>query len=208
MSRYLPVFPLGNPLLPTQVLPLHIFEERYRLLMETLTTVGSSAEMGVVLIERGSEVGGGDVRVATGTVAHLIEAERLADGRWVAIFAGSHRLRVERWLDDDPYSQAMVGEVPDEDWDAGDGERLASAEAEVRRALGLAGELGDQGANPGFLLSPEPVQAAWELCVRAPVGALDRQRLLEAPTRAARLDLLCREVAEVARLLAFRLHGR
>lgn len=202
------MFPLGNPLLPTQILPLHIFEDRYRVLMETLTSFGSTAEMGVVLIERGSEVGGGDQRVDTGTVAHLIESDRMPDGRWVAIFAGSHRFRVDRWLDDDPYPQAMVVEVADEDWDPADAGRLAAAGEEVRRALGLAGELGDGGANPAFTLDAEPVRAAWELCVRAPLGALDRQRLLEAPTRTDRLEILEREVAEVSRLLAFRLRGR
>ncbi|HET9077789.1 MAG TPA: LON peptidase substrate-binding domain-containing protein [Acidimicrobiales bacterium] len=207
MSRYLPVFPLGSPLLPTQILPLHIFEDRYRLLMESLTSIGSTAEMGVVLIERGSEVGGGDARMGTGTVAHLIESERLPDGRWMAIFAGSHRFRVDRWLPDDPYPQAMVAEQADEDWDEADLDRLAAAEAGVRRALGLARELGDPGANPGFTLNPEPVIAAWELCVRAPLGALDHQRLLDAPDRPSRLDLLVREVAEVSQLLAFRLRG-
>ncbi|HMC38453.1 MAG TPA: LON peptidase substrate-binding domain-containing protein, partial [Acidimicrobiales bacterium] len=94
MRRYLPIFPLSSPVLPTQVLPLHVFEDRYRVLMETLTGAGSTAEMGVVLIERGSEVGGGDVRVGVGTVLHLIESEQLPDGRWVAIFVGSHRFRV------------------------------------------------------------------------------------------------------------------
>ncbi len=202
------MFPLGNPLLPTQILPLHIFEDRYRVLMESLTSPGSSAEMGVVLIERGSEVGGGDVRVGTGTVAHLIESERLPDGRWIAIFAGSHRFRVERWLDDGPYPQAMVVEMADEEWDPADAGRLAAAEAEVRRAVGLAAELGDGGANPAFTLDAEPVRAAWELCVRSPLGALDRQRLLEAGDRAERLGILEREVAEIARLLAFRLRGR
>ena len=68
MMRYLPVFPLGSVVVPTQVLPLHIFEPRYRLLMETLVELGPPAEIGIVLIERGAEVGGGDVRVSTGTV--------------------------------------------------------------------------------------------------------------------------------------------
>ncbi len=208
MSRYLPVFPLGDPLLPTQILPLHIFEDRYRVLMETLTDFGATAEMGVVMIERGSEVGGGDVRVPAGTVAHLIESERLVDGRWVAIFAGSHRFRVQRWLPDDPYPQAEVDEQADEQWDPADAGLLADAEAEVRRALGLVSELGDGSVNPAFTLSPDPVMRAWELCVRAPVGALDHQRLLEAPTRSERLELLVRQVADVSRLLAFRLRGR
>lgn len=208
MSRYLPVFPLGNPLLPTQILPLHIFEDRYRILMDTLTDSGSAAEMGVVLIERGSEVGGGEVRVGTGTVAHLIEWERLPDGRWVAIFAGSHRFRVESWLPDDPYPQAMVAEQADEDWDESHRHRLAVAEEEVRRALGLASELGDTGAHPAFTLSSDPVMASWELCVRAPLGALDRQRLLQTPDRGERLNLLAAQVTDVSSLLAFRLQGR
>ena len=209
MSRYLPVFPLGNPILPTQLLPLHIFEDRYRVLMETLTGVGSSAEMGVVLIERGSEVGGGDVRVAVGTVAHLIESEQLPDGRWVAIFAGSHPFRVERWLDDDPYPQAVVQERAEVDWDDDEeGPLLAAAESAVRATLRLAVELGEQVGHPEFQLSAEPLLAAWELCARAPLGPFDRQSLLEAPTRAARLTLLQELASEAGAVLAFRLQGR
>jgi len=208
VSRYLPVFPLGNPVLPTQLLPLHIFEDRYRVLMETLTGVGSSAEMGVVLIERGSEVGGGDVRVGVGTVAHLIESEQLPDGRWVAIFAGSHPFRVERWLDDDPYPQAIVTERVEEDWDAGEATLMAAAEDAVRATMRLAIQLGEPAGHPEFQLSPEPPVAAWELCARVPLGALDRQSLLEAPTRSDRLTLLEQLASEAGTVLAFRLQGR
>jgi Lon protease-like protein len=202
------MFPLGNAVLPTQVLPMHVFEDRYRVLMETLTGVGSSAEMGVVLIERGSEVGGGDVRVNTGTVVHLIESERLPDGRWVAIFAGSHRFRVERWLDDDPYPQAIVEEIADEEWSADHGPLLDAAEATVRRALEMAAQLGESVGHPAFSLSSQPAVAAWELCSRAPLGALDRQKLLEAANRSVRLALLDELVSDACALLAFRLRGR
>jgi Lon protease-like protein len=208
VSRYLPVFPLGNPVLPTQILPMHVFEDRYRVLMETLTDFGAAAEMGVVLIERGSEVGGGDVRLTVGTVTHLIESERLVDGRWVAIFAGSHLFRIERWLDDDPYPQAVVEEQADEDWDPADQPRLDAAESSVRHALGLASQLGEPVGHPAFTLSAEPVVAAWELCARAPLGPFDRQSLIEATTRSARLELLDRLVTDASALLAFRLRGR
>jgi len=208
MTRYLPIFPLGQVVMPTEVLPLHVFEERYRLLMEVLTDPGSTGELGVVLIERGSEVGGGDVRVDMGTVAHLIEAEPLEDGRWVAVFAGSHRFRVTRWLPDAPYPQAEVEEIADADWDPHDGGALASAQDAVREALGLAGELGERTPRRGFVLSADPAVAAWELCAIAPVGSFDRQRLLEAPGHLARLELLSIQAAELSKVLAFRLHGR
>jgi Lon protease-like protein len=176
--------------------------------METLTGFGATAEMGVVLIERGSEVGGGDARTGVGTVTHLIESERLPDGRWVAIFAGSHRFRVERWLEDDPYPQAVVEEQADEDWDPSDQALLEAAEASVRHALDLASELGEPVGHPGFAISETPAVAAWELCARAPLGALDRQCLLEATTRHDRLLLLDRLATDASTLLAFRLRGR
>lgn len=208
MTRYLPVFPLGSPVLPTQILPMHIFEDRYRVLMETLTGFGAASEMGVVLIERGSEVGGGDVRVGTGTVTHLIESERLPDGRWVAIFAGSHPFTVERWLEDDPYPQAVVAERADEDWDPADGGRLQVAADAVTQALALASRLGEPVGGPAMGLSDRPVVAAWELCTRAPLGPIDRQKLLECPDRTRRLDLLAELVTDAAALLAFRLQGK
>ncbi len=208
MTRYLPIFPLGNVVMPTQVLPLHVFEDRYRMLMEALTDPLSTGELGVVLIARGSEVGGGDVRVDTGTVAHLIEAEQLPDGRWVAVFAGSHRFRVTRWLPDDPYPQAEVEEMADAEWDPRDEGSLMRAQDAVREALSLAAELGEPTVRPGFAVSANPAVAAWELCAVAPVGSFDRQRLLEVPSHPARLDLLAVQASELSKVLAFRLHGR
>jgi Lon protease-like protein len=207
MSRYLPIFPLGAVLMPTQIMPLHIFEDRYRLLMETLTAPASPGEIGVVLIERGSEVGGGDVRLSLGTVAHLIDADQFADGRWMAVFAGSHRFRVDSWLPDDPYPQAEVEDIGDDPWETDDG-LLKVAEQAVRDAVQLAAELGDSGARPGFVLSPDPAVAAWELCSIAPLGALDRQLLLAEQHHTERLNLLINQVAEMANILAFRLRER
>ncbi|HMC41031.1 MAG TPA: hypothetical protein VKI19_15300, partial [Acidimicrobiales bacterium] len=112
------------------------------------------------------------------------------------------------WLPDDPYPQAVVEELADEDWDPGDEPRLAAAELSVRHALGLAAELGEPVGRPSFPTSDRPAQAAWELCARAPLGAMDRQTLLEAPTRAERLDRLDRLAADAAAILAFRLQGR
>ena len=62
----MPMFPLGTVLLPSVLLPLHIFEERYRTLIRDV--LDADREFGVVLIERGSEVGGGDTRSSVGTL--------------------------------------------------------------------------------------------------------------------------------------------
>ncbi|MEY3360946.1 MAG: hypothetical protein RL531_665, partial [Actinomycetota bacterium] len=82
----LPMFPLGTALLPGAMLPLHVFEERYRALVEHC--LARDGEFGVVLIERGSEVGGGDRRFAVGTLARIVEAGRFPDGRYALVATG------------------------------------------------------------------------------------------------------------------------
>ena len=108
----LPMFPLGSVLVPTMVLPLHIFEHRYRRLVRDC--LAATPEFGVVLIERGGEVGGGEVRTDVGTVARMVEAAELPDGRFAVQSVGTRRIRVLRWLDDAPYPRAVVEDWPDE----------------------------------------------------------------------------------------------
>ena len=98
------------------VLPLHVFEPRYRKLMTELMAEEDPArrEFGVPLIERGSEVGGGDDRSSIGTVARVMEAEEFDDGRWGLVAVGVRRFRVVSWLPDDPYPLADVDDWPDE----------------------------------------------------------------------------------------------
>ena len=96
------MFPLGSVLFPSLVLPLHVFEPRYRALITDV--LAGDAEFGVCLIERGSEVGGDDVRLGVGTVAHVQEAAELPDGRWALIAVGTRRIVVDEWLPDDAVS--------------------------------------------------------------------------------------------------------
>jgi Lon protease-like protein len=206
------MFPLSTVLFPHAPLPLHIFEPRYRTMTEEC--MGGDQHFGVVLIERGSEVGGGDVRVPVGTVAHIEEAARLEDGRWVMVVEGRQRIRVTEWLPDDPYPVATVADL--ESPGVSDGAEptasaLEEATAAVRRARALMSELGRSSAmgDPSAGGAPgdeDPSVVAWRLCAAAPLTELDRQRLLETEPTPARLELLvrlCRDVADdVERLLA------
>ncbi len=75
------MFPLGTVLLPGMPLSLHVFEPRYRQMVDDCRA--GDGTFGVVLIERGSEVGGGDVRTDVGTLTRIVEARELPDGRWL-----------------------------------------------------------------------------------------------------------------------------
>jgi Lon protease-like protein len=202
------MFPLGTVLFPSGVLPLHVFEPRYRALVETCLAAPAGPEFGVVLIERGSEVGGGDTRVDVGTVARIVEASRFDDGRYALATVGTRRLRVVEWLPDDPYPRATVETIDEPELGAADAAGAADArvavEQRLRRVLGLASELG-AAVRTDVELDPDPVRAGFQACALAPLGPFDAQRLLELDDPRARLDRLAVELDDLAELLALRL---
>ena len=188
MTYRLGMFPLSTVLFPEAGLPLHVFEERYRTLMGAC--LESDGEFGVVLIARGSEVGGGDQRTDVGTVARIANVAELDDGRMLVVATGVRRVRVEDWLPDDPYPCALVEDLPDPDRSC-PGEVLTAAEGSLRRLRSLLSELGDVPALPHSLrISGDADEVGWQLCDMAPLVSLDLQRLLVADGLEARMRLL------------------
>ena len=196
------MFPLGSVLFPSMILPLHVFEPRYRALVDDC--VADNGEFGVVLIERGSEVGGGDVRTDVGTVAQVLEIERFDDGRCALAAVGTRRFRVDRWLDDDPYPRAEVT-----DWDdpAPESLDLDEVDALFRRALALAAELGEAPAPMDVELAEDAGLATFQMAALAPLGPADRQVLLATEGAQARVRLLAEQLADMTELLRARLGG-
>jgi Lon protease-like protein len=187
----LPMFPLSAVLFPHASMPLHVFEPRYRDLMRDC--LAGDARFGIVLIARGSEVGGGDERSTLGTRGIITQAAELPDGRWVLEIEGEAVIAVEEWLPDDPYPVALVRDASAEP-SPGDAIPLVGpAGQRVRRARALLAEQG--GAPP---LPPELALdgggdadlASWQLCAVAPLSAYDAQRLLAADGAPERLRLL------------------
>lgn len=205
MTPVLPMFPLGSVLFPFGPLGLHVFEERYRVM--TRDCLAGGREFGVVLIDRGHEVGGGDHRTDIGTVASIVRAEELPDGRWALIATGGRRIRVLRWLEDDPYPRAEVDVLAEPPWTAEAEAALPGAERLVRRSLALRAELDEPTPPMAVALSPDPAVAAWELATLAPLGALDRQRVLALDDPTARLVELTTLTDEACTVLAQRLAG-
>jgi Lon protease-like protein len=193
-GRRLPMFPLGTVLLPFAHLPLHIFEPRYRALVKDC--LAADGQFGVVLIERGHEVGGGDVRFGVGTVARILQTAELPDGRWLVDAVGTDRFRITEWLPEDPYPQAVVEAFDDEPFDAVPGAeaeaagRRTAVERLLRQVLALQVEMGFPAPSAVRSLDDDPATAAYEAALLSPIGPMDTQKILEAPGTAARLALL------------------
>lgn len=184
----LPMFPLGSVLMPGMVLPLHIFEERYRALIRRC--LGSDPFFGVPLIAQGSEVGGGESRTSVATAARIVDAIELPDGRWQVLAVGVERIRVVEWLADDPHPMAMVETWPDDATDELSQELVDRTTAALDEACRLATSLGIPPAPPGVDPGDDPSARSFSLCLRSPLGPVDRYDLLCAPHPTARLELL------------------
>lgn len=205
MGDDIPMFPLGTVLFPGVYLPLHVFEPRYQELVRVC--LEGTPEFGVTLIERGSDVGGGDSRFDTGCVARILAAARLDDTRWAIGTVGTRRVRVRRWLPDAPYPRAEVAEWADPPAGPSAAERTGEVAAKLRRVLALATELGESAGDATTALEADPVLAGYQMAALAPVGPLDQQALLAAPSPEERLELLDRLLDDEEAVLARRLAG-
>lgn len=202
----LPMFPLGTPLLPGSVLPLHVFEPRYRQMVhDILADDVDPPEFGVVMIERGFEVGGGDVRAGVGTIARIVDMAVTPDGRYAVVAVGTDRITVSTWLPDDPYPLADVDRWPDDDTGAViTSATIETLHARVREINEMARAIGELEPPPDTEISDDPRLALFHLAALSPLGAADRQRILSAPGSAERVVVLREVLDDAAAVLEFR----
>ena len=168
----LPLFPLHTVLCPGIALPLHIFEPRYRLLIERC--VARSEPFGIVLIREGREVGSDEVAIAgVGTMAEIREATKLPDGRYDILVVGSGRFTVDA-VDSasEPYLIAQVTTLVDEVGDATAATVLAART--MRRFVAYL-----------QLLQPMEGETAEEIDVRVEIETEALGETAEAPSEAS-----------------------
>lgn len=197
-TEILPMFPLGSVLFPAMPLPLRIFEPRYvRLLGDVLE---GDARFGVVLIERGSEVGGDDVRSDIGTVAKVVSAGEVTEGLFAVVAVGTEVVDVVEWLPDDPYPRARVRPRA-EAIDDVPADLVRSVTADFRRVLALATEAGTAAVPATVDLAEDPTVRSNQIAGLAPLGPFDQQRILRAVGSAERLRLTAELLADTEELL-------
>jgi uncharacterized protein len=200
VAHRLPLFPLGLVLVPGQLLPLHVFEDRYRVLVQDLLDLPEpERRFGVVAIRSGREVGTDGVLALhdVGCTAHLRRVERYEDGRADVLTTAVERFRVVGFEHDKPYLVGRVEELPEADGDPDEAALLAGS---VRTALptylrALAAAGGAPFDEPDLPENSRSLSYLVAAAVRVDLD--DRQALLAVPDDAARLraglDVLRRE---------------
>jgi uncharacterized protein len=205
LSELLPLFPLGTVLFPGMVLPLNVFEERYRQMVRDLLDRPEPRELGVVAIRKGREVGTQNLRelYGVGCVATLREVTPHPDGRFSLVAVGARRFRLLRTDDTLAYYQAEVEDLPEEaadgpGRDSGGAATVLAVQAAFREYLNALAD--KAGAVIRVADIPdEPLLLSYVVAAAMVIDVPERQALLVAPDGLTRLraerQLLTRERA-------------
>jgi Lon protease-like protein len=189
----LPLFPLNTVLFPGQLLPLHIFEPRYRQMIGECIQHGRA--FGVVLIRSGEEVGEAAEPYEVGTTAQIVQVESATDGRMNILCVGNARFRITQLLHDKPYLSGQVELWPWEPYREGsvDVERIRR---HLDRYLHMLADMADSKLDVS--LPDDPAALANIAASVLQVELSEKQRLLTAPSIGTMLvdiaDLLQREL--------------
>ena len=201
-AELLPLFPLNTVLFPGVVLPLHVFEARYRTLFDELCSREGPRRFGVVAIRQGLEVGEDERPVLhdVGCVAEVRHTTRYPDGRYDAVVTGGPRFRLLDVDDTRPYLTATVEYLPE--GTGGDPAALATATAAVfgDYCLAVAAARDEEPVVPQLPVG-DPALLSYVVAAAVRLDLPEKQELLAIPDTATRLrrltSLLRRETALV-----------
>ncbi len=203
------LFPLQTVLFPGMRLPIHVFEDRYRLMIREC--IEEDAPFGVLLIKSGSEVGGPAVPHDLGTTARILQVEYLEDGRMNIFTIGERRFRTIALNTTQPYLRGEVTFVDQRPPGDRAPELVARAEPVFGEYFRTFLAIGDQWAN-AIPLPADPAEAADFVAARLDVTPQIKQELLAqlSPDDRLRreLELLDAELPEMRSRLAVHLRQK
>ena len=208
-QRRLPLFPLNTVLFPNAALPLQIFEPRYKLMLREC--MESDSKFGAVLIKEGPEVGGPAVPHQIGTVAHIVQVNRIDDARYFVSAIGQQRFRVIEITQRTPFVAAQVQLLDEEGAvSASDGIVVEATEAfsdYARVSVGASGGWVSRTTVPS-----DPVALSYHIAETMRVDLSDKQRLLETASVASRLraelEMLKRDSRSLRRQMVWKITSR
>ena len=208
-QRQLPLFPLHVVLFPNSVLPLHIFEERYQLMVQRC--LDGDSQFGVVLIKLGSDVGDPAEPYSVGTVARIVQVQRLENGRMLMNVSGQERFRITEITQVHPYIEGQVEILEEEGEPDIPASELQGIRKVVSRHISLM--LGFRGGWVREAKMPGDPEALSYFAAALLQSELPRkQELLEEPSTTVRLrnelQMLDQEAEELRAQMVQRLRLR
>ncbi|ACZ42320.1 peptidase S16 lon domain protein [Thermobaculum terrenum ATCC BAA-798] len=190
----IPLFPLHTVLFPGMLLPLHIFEERYKIMISRC--LAHDGMFGVVKIRKGKEVGGPAEPEEIGTMARIVSAGKYPDGRMDLLTVGKERFRILRLIDDEPYLQAEIEFLRDEEEDEHEvsilAEEVRDLISDYRKKAGIKGSSDEISHD---------IQSLSFVAGALHIPLSEKQKILECTSARQRLDWVAKHLrAEISLL--------
>lgn len=208
-ERVLPIFPLNLVMFPTSTQKLHVFEKRYRLMMEHC--INSDYRFGIVLIKQGEEVGGPATPFDVGTVGYIDDIKKEDDGRMYIRVRGEERFNIVKLVRQIPFLEAKVALL-------NENENLPLDEREIETVKEMVTgyarlRMGVHGGWAKDIEMPHDALAlSWYVPELLSCNILEKQRILEMNSISVRLrhsmDLLGQETEILKGRIKNRFHHR
>ena len=204
----MPLFPLNTVLFPGASLPLQIFEERYKRLLQDC--LDADERFGIVLIKSGDEVGQPAIPHPIGTVAHITQVNEMRGDRFLIAVTGERRFKINTITRHRPYITADVSVLPDFDSE----EARPESESILRQLneylsliTGLQG-----GWTSEVRTSRDPAALSYFIAETLLIDLSEKQQLLEKPSTVSRLeaeaDVLRRDIDQLRERVAIELRAK
>jgi Lon protease-like protein len=194
----IPLFPLPNLVLfPHIVVPLHIFEERYKSMINAC--IESGEVFGLVLLRTGADEESEETIYRVGVTARIVEVERLDEGRMNILCEGEQRFRIYRFSQQTPFWKGAVDLIEDDERNAT--EALYEQVAELYRSVvDVSAKL--SGSQEAELVLPDSsTDLSYMVSYVLDIEPEDKQKLLEMDSTAERLRMLLAHLTDTLRKL-------
>ncbi len=184
----IPLFPLPNLVLfPHVLVPLHIFEERYKLMITTC--VERDEVFGLVLLRSGADTESEDTIHRVGVTARIVQAERLENGRMNILTEGESRFRIRRLTQQEPYWKGSV-DLFEDDESHHSLESLYDQVSQLYRKVAELGAKVSSSEEPEAVFPDSPTDLSYMVSYVLDLDSEAKQKLLEMTSTAERLRAL------------------
>ena len=206
----IPLFPLPNLVLFPQVaVPLHIFEERYKLMINRC--IDQDAAFGLVLMHEDADQESESTIHRIGVTARVVQVERLEDGRMNILCAGESRFRILEFTARTPYWTGLVEFFEDDPLEPESGDKLQKIYEEVlqlyKQAMQLTSQL--KGTEiPQWDIPDSPLGLSYMVSYILDLAPSGKQELLEMTSTIMRLNELAFDLEEVTLHLREQIVGK
>jgi Lon protease-like protein len=176
----MPLFPLKTVLFPGMLLPLHIFEERYKTMVREC--LEKEEPFGVVLIKEGTEVGETAEPHRIGTSAIIARATELTGERYNILSVGYQRIRIHSLSYEQPYLRGLVETLEPVDGETEEAQRLAEKlRPRLQRYVQQLADITETSVSLSEM-PDKPVMLAYVAAILLQVPVAEKQQLLASDT--------------------------